>query len=101
MMLTNRKRPTIVAALALGAALLAGCQGKSDPNNVSYASISGDLTPALRSTTERPVDVDRNMSATNDTNFRMMWDDLGRVWYTDHPSRLTPLPIAPTSGKPR
>lgn len=68
------------------------------------ASLAGcaDLSPELLTTTERPVDVfDVNMAVTNNQNWHMMWDDLGRVFYTDHPSRLSPLPILYTSGRPR
>ena len=30
-----------------------------------------------------------------------VFDDLGRAFYTDHPSRLSPYPVTYTSGNPR
>ena len=85
---------------ALGAAVLVGCSSSS-PHNVSFDAISGNLTPELQGLTDRPVDNQRNVAVTNNQNWRMMSDDLGRVFYTDHPSRLSPYPITYTSGNPR
>ena len=88
------------AILPLALVLLAaGCA--SDPQDVSYSAIAGNLSPELRGSTERPVDTNRNISATSDMNARLFWDDLGRTFYTDQPSRLSPLPITGTSGVPR
>ncbi len=84
----------------LGGAVLAGCGG-SNANNVSFGAISGDLTPELQGLTDRPVDDERNVAVANNQNGRMFADDLGRVFYTDHPSRLAPYPITYTSGNPR
>lgn len=96
------KKTTCLTALGLLAIGLGGCKSTATaPGGVSYASLAADLTPELRSMTERPIDIDRHIVFTNDHNNRMMWDDLGRVFYTDHPSRLSPLPIMYTSGKPR
>ena len=77
---------------------LVGCQ-TGDP--LSYHAIRRDLTPELRGLVERPIDIDRNLASTNNQNLRMMSDDIGRTLYTDHPSRLSPLPIIYTSGNPR
>ncbi len=89
-----------LTVLAGSVSLLAGCQG-SGTGDVSYAAISGNLTPELAGLVERPIDVDRNLSATNNQNWRMFSDDWGRLFYTDHPSRLSPMPIVQTSGNPR
>jgi len=87
--------------LAAGSlALLAVAVGCNSEKDVSYGAISGDLTPELRGSTERPIDVDRNMAVTNNLNWRLMSDDLGRVWYTNHPSSLSPLPIVKPSTQP-
>lgn len=85
---------------ALAAALLVGC-GSSSPYDVSFDAISGNLTPELQGLTDRPVDEQRNLAVTNNMNWRLMFDDLGRAFYTDHPSRLSPYPITYTSGNPR
>ena len=95
-----------LAQLALAATLTAlavGCQTLSpgDPTDVSFDSIRGDLTPELRGLRTRQVDAKRNLAVTNNMNVRMFWDDLGRVFYTDHPSRLSPYPIMYTTGNPR
>jgi hypothetical protein len=88
------------AALSGGlAAGLAGCS--SDPNKVSYQAISHNLTPELQGTVERPVDADRHARTTANLNLRMASDDFGRILYTDHPSKLSPMPIVQSSGMPR
>ncbi len=89
-----------VSVLAGGALLfgLAGCQTARDP--LSYDAIRRDLTPELQGLVERPIDVDRNLAANNNQNLRMMWDDMGRTFYTSRPSSLTPMPVIHTSGIP-
>jgi hypothetical protein len=89
-------QPVVLATLVVVAG---GCQ--SDPQDVSYSAIAGNVSPELQGSTERPVDVNRNVAATADMNARLFWDDLGRAFYTDHPSRLSPLPISGTSGNPK
>ena len=84
----------------LGAAVLAGCSS-SDPYDVGFKSIRHDLTPELQGLTDRPVDDARNMAVVHNQILRMMEDDIGRMFYTDHPSRLSPYPITYTSGNPR
>ena len=88
-----------VGALCGVAVLLAGCG--SNPNDVSYEAITGDLTPALQTSTKRPVDVNTNLAIMQDTNWRMFWDDLGRTFYTDRATNLTPYPHASLSGAAR
>jgi hypothetical protein len=78
---------------------LAGCA--SSQSDVSYDAIAHNLSPEVSGSVERPVDSNRNLNLTNDMNARLFWDDLGRALYTDHPSRLSPLPINGTSGMPR
>ncbi len=89
-----------VSVLVGGAALfgLAGCQTTADP--LSYHAIRRDLTPELQGLVERPIDVDRNLAANNNQNLRMMWEDLGRTFYTSRPSILSPMPVVHTSGIP-
>jgi hypothetical protein len=79
--------------------ILSGCA--RDPSNVSYRSITRNLTPELMTSHERPVDVDINLAVTRNLEWRMFWDDLGRAFYTDNPSRLRPAPTIYTSGNPR
>ena len=92
------KKSLGIAVILVSAAALTGCK-KPDLNDVGYESISGHLTPELMTTTERKIDVDRHMAVTKNVNWRLMWDDMGRAWLTDHPSHLSPMPIQKTSGK--
>ena len=88
-----------LAALTLtmvaGSALV-GCSSDS----VSMHSVAHNMTPEVMTLNQRPVDVYRHMAYTKNVNERMFWEDLGRVWYTDHPSRLNPIEIVSISGKP-
>ncbi len=87
---------------ALGGAMLVGCSSSpSSPYDVSFDAIRGDLTPELRAMTDRRVDEQRNMAVAHNQIGRMFYDDLGRAFYTDHPSRLSPYPVTYTSGNPR
>ncbi len=97
----NKKKTTIahLSAAAMLTALAAGCQ--TDPNDVSFYAIRHSLTPELRGAVDTHDDADRHLAVTNNMNSRLLMDDLGRMFYTDHPSRLSPLPIAYTSGNPR
>lgn len=78
--------------------LIAGC--KSDKDHYSYRAISKNLTPELQGIAERPVDIDRNMAVAENVDLRLFWGDLGRVWYMDRPSILSPFPTVSTSGQP-
>lgn len=77
----------------------AGC--RADPQDVSWGAVQSNLTPELDGITDRPEDFERHMAVTFNTNMRNFWDDVTRVWYIDSPSRLSPYPIANTSGKPK
>ncbi|MHC5023977.1 MAG: hypothetical protein ACYTGG_08705 [Planctomycetota bacterium] len=84
--------------LAVTAMALVGCDADKD---VSYGAIKGDLSPEVMTMTERPADVHMHVAQTNQQNVRMLWEDMGRTFYTDRPSFLSPLPVVPTSGMPR
>jgi len=87
---------TIAAGLA--ATILTGCA--TNPENVSLGAVTGNMTPEVLTLNQRYEDMLRHMAYTNDVNGRMFWEDLGRTWYTDHPSRLNPIEIVSVSGKP-
>jgi hypothetical protein len=89
-------RATSVIAAAAIVAGLGGCQ-----SDVSFNAIKRDLTPELMTLSERPLDVEAHMAYAMDVNGRLFWEDLGRAWYMDHPSRLSPSEIISVSGKPR
>ena len=87
-----------VCALTATTALV-GCSTASS-DDVSLGAVTSNMTPELRTLNQRPVDVKRHMAYTKNVNSRMFWEDLGRFFYTDHPSRLNPIEIVSVSGKP-
>ncbi len=98
---TKKTATAISTGIVLGVtALLAGC-GSNDPLDVSRSAVLSNPTPELKGLSNRDADIDNQIAITNDSNWRMMWDDLGRVFYTDHPSRLTPNNLTYTNGNPR
>lgn len=84
-------------SLALGVLALAtgmgGCASDYKEDS-QYAAVRADLTPELMTLAERPVDVDSQRAVTFNTNWRILWQDLNRMWLLDRPSRLTPEPMA-------
>lgn len=82
----------------VGLAAVTGC--KSNKDYYSYDAITSDLTPELQGVSERPVDINTNVAVVENVNWRLFWGDLGRVWYMDRPSILSPFPTVSTSGQP-
>ena len=70
-----------------GALLLGGC------SDSRYEAVKADPTPNLQTLYQRPTDVDNSVALTFNENGRMFWEDLGRAFYWDRPSRLTREPI--------
>ncbi|MDZ4830434.1 MAG: hypothetical protein SGJ09_09590 [Phycisphaerae bacterium] len=87
-------------ALIMLPSMLGGC-AKNDPLATDFKSVTDNLTPELQTLTERPVDVDANIAVTSNANLRMFWMDLGRAFYLDRPSGLSPYHLPPMSGQPR
>lgn len=58
-----------------------------------YEQVKADPTPNLDTLYQRPEDIDNSVTTTFDENGRMFWQDLGRAFYWDRPSRLTREPI--------
>lgn len=82
----QRRSVSILAgALVVGAGLLSGC-GSGDAR---LDAVRADPSPNIDTLYQRPADVENAMTVTFDENGRMFWQDLGRVFMTDHPSRLT------------
>lgn len=77
---------TATLTLAL-AGLFAGCTTTRDED------IRADLTPELETLHERQADMDNSWTLMLDENGRMFIQDLGRFWYVNRPSRLTPEPM--------
>jgi hypothetical protein len=87
-MKTTARRTLLVSAVAA----LAGLVGCSSTES-QYDSIRADLTPELETLHERQSDMDNSWTIMMDENGRMFMEDLGRVFYTNRPSRLTPEPL--------
>lgn len=89
--------PRTILCLALGclgAASLVGCTtASSSANHAQAESLRADLTPELDTLYQRPDDMSNAMTIMADENGRMFWQDMGRVFYTDRPSRLTREPV--------
>jgi hypothetical protein len=76
------------ATLVLATAgLVGGCTTTREED------IHADLTPELETLHERQADMDNSWTLMMDENGRMFVEDLGRAWYTNRPSRLTPEPV--------
>jgi hypothetical protein len=86
-------------AATSGLLLVGGC--KSNKDHYSYHAITSDLTPELQGLTERQIDIDTNIAVNENMNWRMLWGDLGRVFFTDQPSILSPYYTVSPSGQPR
>lgn len=83
----------VCVAAGLGAtALLALCaSGCSKGGRVDAYRL--DPTPNVDTMSETPDEIANKTTATFDTNFRELNEDLGRLLYLDRPSRLTPKPV--------
>jgi hypothetical protein len=92
-------RRLVPALLVLVGASLVGCQ--SNPTDPSYNMVKRNLTPELQTLSESSTDVDRNLSVNFNQDLRMISSDLGRAFYTDRPSYLSPMPVVATGGQPR
>ena len=96
-----------IAVFTITGAMLTGCETSArhgaaynSQSQYGLSAILADLTPELQGYQERPVDVKRNLTIVNNANLRGLSDDLGRTFYTNHPSRLTPYPVMSLSGNP-
>lgn len=85
------RRTLLVASLVAGPiVLLAGCASSSDPQT---EMIRKNPTPELDTLYQTPDDVQNVLAIMENENRRMRNQDLGRVFYTDRPSRLTREPV--------
>ena len=84
---THRMTLPVAATLATGLLLLSGCRSGTT------AAIYHDPTPAIDTLSETDFEVKNSLVITRENNFRMVWEDLGRLWLVDRPSRLSPKPI--------
>ena len=81
-----------ILALVSLAVLTGGCRS-SDPARAQLEEIRANPTPELKTLSQRPDDIDNQLTVTFDTNARSFWRDLGVLGLTDHPSHLSPSPV--------
>jgi len=63
--------------------------------------IMTDITPSMKTLSQTHTEVQMDLDVTENQNLRMAEEDLGRVWYTNRPSRLSPFPVVNTTGNPQ
>lgn len=101
--MTRTNRASVSSNLAfcslalLGVAALTGC---SSTGGADLAGIKADPVPELKTTSETNWEAEIHYAMNCEQNERMFWADLGRVWMTHRPSRLSPFPIQSTGGQP-
>mgnify|MGYP001192678175 CR=1 FL=1 len=83
-----RTRLVLVSALVAGVALASGCS-----NDRRAVEVRNNLTPELKNLHDRPEDVKNSLAIYFNEMDRMFWQDVGRAFYTDRPSRLTAEPV--------
>ena len=81
---------SLAGLILTGAGLLGGC---TSTGNARLDDVRSDPSPNVDSLYQRPEDIDNAMTVTLDENWRMFWQDMGRVWLLDRPSRLSPEPM--------
>jgi len=86
--MSTRRRATL-ALLALSAIAATGCSAQQS----RLAGYRANPTPELDTLSQRRDDMDNRMTVTNDSNLRMLNEDLGRMFFLDRPSTLTPKPV--------
>mgnify|MGYP000092793521 CR=1 FL=1 len=84
---SKARAATLIGLVALASLSAVGCETSR------YQQVKDDATPNLDTLYQRPEDIDNNIVTTFDENGRMLWQDLGRAFYWDRPSRLTREPI--------
>ena len=90
----QRRSSLILGALLLtGVSGLSGCSLFLGSGDSRLDEVRADPSPTIDTLYQRPVDIDNAMVVTFDENGRMFWQDMGRVWLTDHPSRLAREPM--------
>ncbi|MCA9647192.1 MAG: hypothetical protein KC492_41170, partial [Myxococcales bacterium] len=84
-------RRSLSLIVLLAAAGMTGCV--STKRNADADRVRSDLTPELYTLYQTPDDVKNVIAVMKNENERMRRQDMGRVFYTDRPSRLTREPV--------
>lgn len=82
-----RRSVVVLGIVALsGVGLLSGC---CFTGNERLDAVRCDPSPNIDTMSERPEDINNAMTVSMDENGRMFWEDMGRLWMVDRPSRLS------------
>jgi outer membrane murein-binding lipoprotein Lpp len=85
-----RRSMLVLGVVALsGVGLISGCCNTGDAR---LDEVRADPSPNVDTLMQRPADIENAMTVTADENGRMFWEDMGRVWLMDRPSRLSREP---------
>jgi hypothetical protein len=84
----SKRARIATAGVMAGLVWLGGCSSDG-----RYGAIRSDLTPELDTLYQRSADIDNALTLMDDENWRMFNEDLGRAFYVNRPSRLTPEPV--------
>ncbi len=88
--MSRKLTPALLTLGLIGStAVLAAC----NPHAQRAREYRRNPSPVETTLYEREADVKNALTITFDENLRMAKQDLGRVFYTDRPSRLTREPI--------
>ncbi len=88
--MSRNARLFLATALIVGAAIATGCSSSKDKR---VGGLRNNLTPGMSTLYQRHDDVDNSLALYFNEMDRMFWEDMGRAFYTDRPSRMTPEPI--------
>ncbi len=88
--MSRNARLFLATALIVGAAIGTGCSSSKDKR---VAGLRNNPTPGMSTLYQRKDDVNNSLAIYFNEMDRMFWEDMGRAFYTDRPSRLTPEPI--------
>ncbi len=82
------------AMLVLGALSVTAIGGGLAGCKSSHAEeVRANPTPDLDTLYQNDDDINNALTRTFDEDLRMFWQDLGRAFYVDRPSRLTREPV--------
>lgn len=82
-----------IARLAIAGSAMLILSGCASYFGDGVGEIRRAPSPGIKTLYERGGDMQNAMTVMADENWRMFTEDLGRAFYWDRPSRLTPEPI--------
>lgn len=88
---TRRLRRAALLALPAAALLVGGCAKTTSSSTLS--GIRGDVTPERHDLAKSHEDVNNSLAIYSNLGNRMFWEDVGVLFMTNRPSRLTSLSV--------